>query len=46
MSYAVKEYGALIIDQLQGVVASPNYPQVRRSPLKSTTMRAKEQFLI
>ena len=30
MSYAVKECGGLIIDQLQGVVASPNYPQVRR----------------
>ena len=47
MSYAVKECGGLIIDQLQGVVASPNYPQVRGSPsFPSTKMGAREQFLI
>ena len=28
MSYAVKECGGLVIDQLQGVITSPNYPQV------------------
>ena len=43
MSYAVKECGGLVIDQLQGVVTSPNYPQVlwQSLALNSLTLKAK-----